>query len=499
MRIVVKALGVFGLWLGAINSGAVASGAAAPVDAPGAALPLVECRLEHPLHISSQAARCGVLSVPLDRADPSGPKIELHLARVAALNRRSTAAPLFLLAGGPGQSAIDLYASLAGAFARINRNHDIIMLDQRGTGRSSPLRCEYADDWNAAGNELPKIRQATIDCLSKLGPGVANYTSSVAVRDLDEVRRALGYAQIDLYGSSYGTRMAEHYMRRYPSAVHAVILDGVTDPEKPIGPDTPLDGEHALRQIVARCGETADCAKAYPELPRELAALRARFGPAQLPMTLDDPSSGLPQSLEFNRGMLNAALRFMSYSGAQAALLPTLIHEASAGRFAPLAAQTLMMAGQIGGQLASGMQNSVVCSEDVPFFSARDLDPARVADTYQGSDQLDALRAICELWPHGPVDGDMHARLQSDIPTLLLSGEADPVTPPAAAAAFARGLTRHRHLVLAGEGHGQLATACVPTLMAAFLDGEQPERVDAACLARHQPPPFFISPSGPSP
>jgi len=493
MRIVVKALVVFGSWVCATGSSAAAQPPA------GAALSLVECRLERPLRLASHAARCGVLAVPLDRSDQKSPTIGLKVAVVAALNRRSTAAPLFLLAGGPGQSAIDLYASLAGAFAHINRNHDIVMVDQRGTGKSSALRCEYADDWSETGNDLASIRQATRDCLSKLGPGVRNYTSSIAVRDLDEVRRALGYSQIDLYGASYGTRMAELYMRRYPEAVRAVILDGVTDPERPIGPDTPLDGERALRLIVARCEETSDCAKAYPDLPHELASLRARFGPAHLPLDLDDPSSGLPSSLQFSRILLNSSLRFMSYNANQAALLPTLIHEAADGRLAPLAAQTLMMAGQIGDQLASGMQNTVVCSEDVPFFSNADLDRARVADTYQGFDQLEALQAICEIWPHGPVDADLHAQLHSDIPTLLLSGEADPVTPPAAAERVARSLTRHRHLVLAGEGHGQLATACVPRLMAQFLDAEQPERIDTACLAQHLPPPFFVRPSGPSP
>jgi pimeloyl-ACP methyl ester carboxylesterase len=466
---------------------------------PRGTLALHDCRLEHPLKLASDAARCGTLQVPEDRAKPQGAQIELKLAVVAALNRRSTAPPLFLLAGGPGQSAIDLYTSFPGAFARINRNHDIVMVDQRGTGKSAPLQCQYPDDWTDAAVELQKIREATRACLASFGDRVRNYTSSVAVRDLDEVRRALGYEKIDLYGSSYGTRMAELFMRRYPSVVHAAILDGVIDPERALGPDTPEDGEHALQQIVARCGETRDCALAYPDLAQELAALRARFGPERVALTVPDPSTGQPEHVEFNRVMLNAALRFMSYSAAQAALLPTLIHQAAQGQLAPLAAQAMMIARQVGDQLASGMQNTVVCSEDVPFFAIDAAALARMKATYQGSDQLDALREICAIWPHGPVDADLHARLQSDIPTLLLSGEADPVTPPASAERAAQGLTRHRHLVLAGEGHGQLAISCVPRLMAEFLDSDESERIDPSCLAEHTPPPFFVTPTGPAP
>jgi pimeloyl-ACP methyl ester carboxylesterase len=466
---------------------------------PRGTLVLHDCRLEHPLKLASAAARCATLQVPEDRAKPEGAKIALRIAVVAALNRRSTAPPLFLLAGGPGQSAIDLYTSFPGAFARINRNHDIVMVDQRGTGRSAPLLCQYPDDWTDAAVELQKIRDATRACLASFGDRVRNYTSSVAVRDLDEVRRTLGYERIDLYGSSYGTRMAELFMRRYPSVVQAAILDGVIDPERALGPDTPEDGERALQLIVARCGETRDCALAYPDLARELAALRARFGPERVALTVPDPSTGQPQHVEFNRVMLNAALRFMSYSATQAALLPTLIHQAAQGQLAPLAAQAMMIARQVGEQLASGMQNSVVCSEDVPFFAVDAAALARMKATYQGSDQLDALREICAIWPQGPVDADLHARLRSDVPTLLLSGEADPVTPPAAAERAAQGLTRHRHLVLAGEGHGQLATSCVPRLMADFLDRDESERIDPACLAEHTPPPFFVTATGPAP
>jgi len=486
------ALAAVPLLLGVPRGGAAAA-------APPATLALSACRLEHPLELSSEAARCGVLEVPEDRDARDGAKIGLRVAVVPALNRNSRAAPLFLLAGGPGQSAVDLYTSLAAAFARVNRDHSIVMVDQRGTGRSSPLRCDYPDDWDTS-EEIARIRAATSACLAKYGPRVRHYTTRNAVRDLDEVRRALGFASIDLYGSSYGTRVAEEYMRRYPEAVHAVILDGVVDPQSALGPDTPIDGERALEHILARCQELRSCAEAYPQLPQELATLRQRFGPELVPVTLPDPSTGAQVTVPFNRSLLGAALRFLSYSGAEAALLPALIHAAAGGNLAPLAAQALMMGRQIGDQLAIGMQNSVICSEDFPHFKAlTEAERLALEKTYQGVAQLDALAAICAIWPQGPVDADLHAPLRSDIPTLLLSGEDDPVTPPEAAERAAQGLTRHRAVLLAGEGHGQLATGCVPKLMAQFLDAEEPERIDLGCLSTHVAPAFFLSPTGPAP
>ena len=475
------------LWLGP-----AAAAAMPPV-------PLHECRLEHPLRLTSIAARCGVLKVPEDRTQPGGATIDLSIAVVPALNRRSQAAPLFLLAGGPGQGATAMYTSYAAAFARVNRNHDIVLVDQRGTGKSAPLSCDYPDDWQAPDDAMAALRQATLACLHKYGDRVRFYTSSAAVADLAAVREALGFPAIDLYGVSYGTRVAQLYMRRYPRSIHAVILDGVTFPEQAIGPDTPLDGQRALDIIVTRCEESQDCAGAYPQLRQDLEALRRQFGPQKSPITIDDPNSGLPLKIEFNRGMLNASLRFLSYTAAQASLLPTLVHRAYGGAIAPLAAQTIMTARQVGDQLASGMQNSVICSEDVPFFTAANIDRAAISRTYQGADQLDGLIEICKLWPRGPMDPDLHSPLQSDIPTLLLSGEADPVTPPADAERAARGLARHRHLILSGEGHGQVATGCVPRLMAEFLDAAAPDRLDAACLERHSSAPFFVSATGPAP
>jgi pimeloyl-ACP methyl ester carboxylesterase len=288
-------------------------------------------------------------------------------------------------------------------------------------------------------------------------------------------------------------------MRRYPASVHAAILDGVTYPEQAIGPATPEDAERALDLIVSRCQHSPDCAAAYPELRQDLAALRRQYGPQKTQISIDDPNTGLPLKIDFNRSMLNASMRFLSYSATQASLFPALIHRAAQGALAPLAAQTVMTARQVGDQLASGMQNTVICSEDVPFFATAQIDRAAMARTYQGTDQLDGLLEICKLWPRGPVDADLHSPLNSDIPTLLLSGEADPVTPPADAERAASGLARHRHLILSGEGHGQVTTGCIPRLMAEFLDAASPETLDATCLERHIPAPFFISMTGPAP
>ena len=311
-------------------------------------LPTIECRLEHPLRLTSIAARCGTLRVPLDREHPKEGSIDLKVAVVPALNRRSTAPPLFLLAGGPGQSAMQVYVALSSAFARINRNHAVVLLDQRGTGnlQSTVVRLSRGLA-GACGSDAGAAQGDGWTASPSSGPTVRFYTTSIAVRDLDEVRAALGFDQIDLYGGSYGTRVAELYMRRYPAHVHAVILDGVTYPQQAIGAETPQDAERALNLIVARCLQAPDCAATYPQLQDELKALLRQFGPQKVMVTIDDPNSGLPLEIEFNRRILNAALRLLSYSSMQASLLPALIHEAAHGKLRPLAAQSVMNMRQI--------------------------------------------------------------------------------------------------------------------------------------------------------
>jgi len=145
------------------------------------------------------------------------------------------------------------------------------------------------------------------------------------------------------------------------------------------------------------------------------------------------------------------------------------------------------------------MHNSVVCAEDVPFYDAHAIERDRLAATFMGTAQVDGLRVVCGIWPHGPVDADFHAPLDSGVPALLLSGSADPVTPPAYARTAAGGFAHARALVLEGFAHGQLTAPCMGRVLARFLEAPDPKALDASCLEKARPMPFFVTLNGPAP
>jgi pimeloyl-ACP methyl ester carboxylesterase len=176
-----------------------------------------------------------------------------------------------------------------------------------------------------------------------------------------------------------------------------------------------------------------------------------------------------------------------------------MLHAGARGDYAPLAAQFLMITRQVGDSIATGMQNSVVCAEDIPFLDPRSIDRARLAATYLGTAQLDGLTTVCRIWPHGPVDADLHAPLRSEVPALLLSGSADPVTPPQYAASAVREFANGLSLVLAGFGHGQLTAPCVDRVMADFIARASVGGLDVSCTRNDRPLAFFTSPNGPAP
>jgi len=453
-----------------------------------------DCRLTSPW-LPTISAQCATVAVPENPAEPQGREIDLFVARVPSLNAAPQPDPLVLISGGPGQAASDLYLGLRGAFEPIRRDRDIIIVDQRGTGRSNTLSC-VIDDARLETEDpaaLPALMEA---CLAELEGDPRFYTTSVAILDLEQVRAALELETWNIYGVSYGTRVAQHYVRRFPDRARAVILDGVVPPELALGPAIAPNAQDALEIAFASCGAQTECDERFPDLASRLLTLIDRLDEGSITVELPDPRSAELVDQTLSLMHLKSAIRLMSYAPQTVALLPLLITEAYGGNYGPLTAQSYMMLEELEHSLSLPMHNSVACTEDVPFF---ERESEVLTDTYLGASIVDALTAVCSVWPRGVLDEDMKAPLESDRPILILSGESDPVTPPEYGFTVLSGLNNARHLVGPGQGHSQVGVGCVPRLLRSFLENPEPADLDAECLQLARPNPFFLDFNGPAP
>ncbi len=460
----------------------------------GATLQLKECGFSQLLG-GTASARCGRLRVPENRDDAASRSIELRVTVIPSLRLQPEPDPLVVISGGPGQSATAFYASTGAAFAAVRRDRDILVVDQRGTGDSHSLDCPFDNDADIVTEDPRQLRNLGQDCLAKLPGDPRFYTTSVAVRDLDEVRAALGYEKLNLYGVSYGTRVAQHYLRRYPQRVRSLILDGVVPVDLALGPDIAVRAQAALDAIFDRCVADEPCNEAFPRMREQFQALRAQLGREPVTARLPDPATAQMVDTRFGNMHLHAAVRLLTYSDETASLLPLLIHEAhSGGRLDPLIAQYLMIERTMGMQFAYGMHFAVVCSEDAPRWDAGAIPAETLAATYLGTSFMQGMQAVCDIWPRGIVDEGFNAELHSDVPTLILSGSNDPVTPAAYGEHALKSYPNGRHLVLEGQGHGQLATGCMPRLLANFIRKPDAANLDTKCLDGVRPAPFMLSP-----
>ncbi len=468
----------------------------AGVPSASAEIETSDCRLSE-RWLPSVSARCGSLTVAENPDDSEGPAIELFVAIVPALSEAPLPDPLLLIAGGPGQAATDLYLTLRGAFEPIRRERDIIVVDQRGTGESAPLSCPAAaaDDLETA--EIDELENLVAECVAELNGDPRFYTTSVAVGDLERVRRELGIEEWNIYGVSYGTRVAQHYLRRYEQHTRAVILDGVAPPGIALGPEIAEISQRVLDNLFERCATDERCNATFPDLPAGFSSLLRQLAEETPVITMPDPLTGQIIEQDFTARQLQAVVRLMSYAPQTSALLPLLLSEAVAGRFAPLAAQAHMMVRGIEDSIGFPMHNAVVCTEDVPFYDGDDR--PGLDSTYLGSAIVDSLRSACSVWPAGVIDAGLREPLSSTKPVLLLSGELDPITPPEYGAEVLETLANARHLVGPGQGHGIAAVGCVPTVMRRFLDDPDPAGVPADCLERERASPFFLDFTGPAP
>jgi pimeloyl-ACP methyl ester carboxylesterase len=380
------------------------------------------------------------------------------------------------------------------------REHDVILIDQRGTGASEKLVCENASDSLGLDVDLDlnKISQEALKCRDSLSHDPSWFTTSVAIHDLEWVRQQLGVTQWNMYGISYGTRVALHYLRRYPESVRTLTLDAVVPPHISLGPDIGHLSQRALDLIFARCVENKGCFEAFGDLTEPTLALLESLEENPKSITFEDVASGKLSTIELTRQHLAVTIRLMSYSAQTAAILPSMLHDAIVNKnFAPLARQTKLQTRSLGSSLATGMHHAIICTEDAPFINVDDSSDA--ATSYLGDGVIDSLMASCNNWPAGEIDADFKDPVVSDAPVLILSGEADPVTPPDYGESITRTLSNSKHIVNPDQGHMQAPFGCMPVLLAKFVSTADATNLNLECLERLRVTPFFVDANGPLP
>lgn len=469
-----------------------AVGALASALLPAAAAPsLAACRLDGIEH----GARCGRLERPLDPARPDGPRITLQYAVLPALARHRLPDPVFFLAGGPGQSAIDVAGQVQGLLSRFVNRRDIVLLDQRGTGRSAPLLCDDEDADTPLARQFDREAQrqridACAQQLQQLPHGdLRRYTTSIAAADLDALRRELGAPRINVVAASYGTRLGLELMRQFPRTVRRLVLDGVAPPDMVLPQAFADDARRALDGVFDGCEREPACARRHPQLRARWAQLRAGL-PRE--WSLVHPVTGAVERQRVTPEVLDTVLRGPLYSPALASALPQAMDEAIGGRLEPLAALAQAAGGRRGPGVAMGMHFSVVCAEDAP----------RLPPEAAGEDPLvRRYRDACQRWPRGEVPDGFYTLPPAPVPVLLLSGGLDPATPPRHGARVAEALAPlARHVVVPNAGHGVLALPCMRDVVFRFVDTADAAQAlgsvaaDARCAAQVPRPAAYAPP-----
>lgn len=492
----------------ALLAGALLSGCDSSAPAPANADAAASASAEQGLHygqlqfqpcalsvarVDAVEAQCTTLSVPENRAKPDGRQIELAIAWIPAKGEAEPD-PVFMIAGGPGQSALETYPMLHGAFSDVRKTRHIILVDARGTGGSHPLACREELDENPFSAEnmqdVQAARAFAETCRDKLDDSsdLRFYTTSDHIQDLDLVREKIGAETINLIGVSYGTRVALQYAKRYPQHTRTVTLDSVVPNSLVVGQEFARNLDDALARLFAQCRADAACLENLGDPQHNLDKVTAQLKSGELePVRYRDPTTGQWRTETPTYGHLAALLRMYAYQPAAASMLPLLLHDAAQGHYESLLAQARMLASGLADSMMFGMQLSVICTEDAPEMH---VDPAD-ADTVMGTDLVAFTKAQCAVWPTGERPDDFRAPLTGDVPVLAISGENDPVTPPRYGETVISHLPNGRHLVLPGQGHNVIGAGCMPELFAQFIESANTKSLDASCLQRLQATPPF--------
>jgi pimeloyl-ACP methyl ester carboxylesterase len=458
------------------------------------------CELARPGSGATAEAWCTIFEVPENRDDPHSRRIGLKLAIARSDAQIPDPDMVALLAGGPGEAATESWVAVAPAFDAVRKHHDVLLLDQRGTGGSNPLSCkgaESGDDDTPYVLDLDKVRKDVAACLAEVKQKAdpRYYTTTIAAQDLEDVRKALGSPSLDLVGVSYGTRMAQQYLRHYPDSVRSVVLDSAVPNQVILGEDFAGNLDDALKRDFAGCAAVASCKQRFGDSMQTLYQLRDALRANPHTVSFRDPQTYKTVERPLTEFSLASVVRMFAYQPETAALLPLSIDAAAHGDVGPLLGQSNLLSDDLSGDMNSGMSMSVICSEDGGLLQPQPQDQ----NTMLGNHLVDSIKAQCDVWPHGTRPADFHTPLKSDKPILILSGEFDPVTPPRYGKTILAGLSNGRQLLFKGQGHSLLSRGCMPQLLGNFIDKPDPKNLDASCLDQLGPTPAFIDFNGATP
>ena len=458
-------------------------------NAPRQKLALEPCRLPG----WNEDVRCGQYEVYENREAKTGRKISLRVVVAPSLGEKAAPDPIFYFAGGPGAGAIDNF-SLAGKgfLAGLRRERDLVLVDQRGTGGSNQLPCNLRGDKNdmaAFFSEIfsPERLRACRAELEKVAD-LKLYSTPIAMDDLDEVRAALGYDKINLYGGSYGSTAALAYLRQYPQRVRTATVAGVAPPDMKLPLPLGKGVQNALEHVFADCAADEKCRANFPTPMADLETAGKRLEKAPASFETANPFTRQPQKITLTREAFGEAIRALLYIPEFSRWLPMLANQAARGEFELFASVAFPRMRALEDQIARGMHFSVVCGEDMQFITAADAE-RELAGTFYGDYRLKAYRRACDIWPRSDTPSSFATPVKSEAPVLLISGEADPVTPPWLAEAAARHLPNSRQIVIPHTGHF-FTFRCVDELIAAFVAKGTAKELDASCLAQIRRPAF---------
>ncbi|HEY84961.1 MAG TPA: alpha/beta fold hydrolase [Chloroflexi bacterium] len=452
----------------------------------------------------SGGVTCGTLTVPEKHSAPNGPAIQLGVVIIHSFSDALAPDPLIMLQGGPGGSTIDTYALPMLGQTNIRVQRDIILFDQRGTMHSEPfLACpeslaytqETLDKDLSLEEDIAGSVDAELACRDRLRSeniDLSAYNSLENAADIEALRLALGFEQINLYGVSYGALLAQHFMRRFPDSARSVILDAVVPTQTNFITQIPYTMDRAYKALFSACADDPQCNTNYPDLEQVFFELAAKLDQDPLRVPLTDPETNRRYQWHFDGNDLTETVFQLLYSSEILPALPMLIYDLKDGRSDFLS--TILPLLIFDRTMSNGMYDSVMCAEDSDF-SLADMAVGGARTEFVDSNliQADAFKSLCQQWGVPDLGAEIDAPVTGKVPTLLLSGHFDPITPPEFGEMVAKNLSRSYAYTFPNTGHGAfLSSHCAENIVLDFLDNPATSP-DATCIEQESGVTFLLS------